>query len=103
MNDVDISLDDLGDREGTFLVRAASRAFTFASLMLAKGAGLPGAETLQASVSVSVDVTDEYFALQGANVRFFTRRGDDLGWFDDLEKFKIEAIALLDVSDLPVP
>jgi hypothetical protein len=49
-----------------------------------------------------VDVTDQYFALQGANVRFFTRRGDDLSWFDDLEKFKIEAIALLDVSDLPV-
>lgn len=61
---------------------------------------LPGSETLQSLVSIFIDKTDEDFALQGANVRFFTRRGEPLSWLDDLEKFRLSAIAVMAVSDL---
>jgi hypothetical protein len=101
INDVHISLDDMRDSEGLFLAKAASRAVFFAVQLLEKGAALPGAASLVASVAVTVAVDDEYFSLQGAKVRFFTRRGDPLDWFDDLEKFRIEAIGLFGLPDVP--
>jgi hypothetical protein len=101
VNDVYISLDDLGRENPDFVFRAAARGLYFTEMMLEKGLVLPGSETLLAMVAVFVDVDDEAFALQGARVRFFTRRGDFPEWFDDLEAFKLEAIAMLDRSDVP--
>ena len=102
VNDVYLSLDDLRGDESTFLAKAASRSLSFAVDMLKRGLSLPGSETLQASVSIFVDTTDEVFPLQGGVVRFFTRRGDHPDWFGDLEAFTLEAIAVLDATDIDV-
>jgi hypothetical protein len=100
VNDANVPLDDLMDDEERFLGRAASRALHFAGQLLGKASNLPGSETLQSLVSIFIDKTDEDFALQGANVKFFTRRGEPLPWLDDLEKFQLSAIAVMEVSDL---
>jgi hypothetical protein len=100
VNDVYISLDDLRDDPATLLARAASRGLSFATEMLKSGLSLPGSETLTATVSLFIDMTDEDFALQGTVVRFFTRRGDSPEWFQDLEAFTMEATAVLDAADL---
>ncbi|MET7375307.1 hypothetical protein [Micromonospora arida] len=100
VNDVHVSLDDLGRETADFLPRAASRGLHFARRMLAAARGLPGSETLLAAVAIHVDVADEDFALQGATIRFFTRRGHYPRWFDELETYTHEAIAVLDPSDL---
>jgi hypothetical protein len=68
--------------------------------LLSKAHGIPGSETLQATVSIFADKTDEDFALQGGVVRFFTRRGDYPDWFEDLESFTLEAIAVMDATDI---
>ncbi|WP_433260284.1 hypothetical protein ACQPWR_16925 [Micromonospora vinacea] len=101
INDVHVSLDDLGRETADFLPRAASRGLYFARRMLAAAHGLPGSETLLAAVAIHVDVDDEDFALQGATIRFFTRRGSYPSWFDELEAYNArEAIAVLNLSDL---
>lgn len=100
INDVNLSLTDLADDSETYLARAASRSFLFAKRMLQMGARLPGSETLHSLIGVFVDTSDEDFQIQGVNVRFFTERGDPIGWFDDLERFEHHALALLDLSDL---
>lgn len=101
VNDVDVSLGDLGRDRPEFLPRAAARVLLVARRLLTGSRGLPGADTLLATVSISVDVDDEDFALQGGTVRFFTRRGEHPGWFDELEGFTREAIAVLDAVDAP--
>ncbi|RAO39289.1 hypothetical protein PSN13_00313 [Micromonospora saelicesensis] len=99
INDVHVSLDDLGREKIEFLPRAASRGLYFARRMLGAARGLPGSETLLAAVAIHVDVDDEDFALQGATIRFFSRRGSYPRWFDELEAYTREAIAVLDLSD----
>ncbi|MET8262888.1 hypothetical protein ABZU92_02735 [Micromonospora arida] len=101
VNDVHVSLDDLGRETADFLPRAASRGLHVARRMLASARGLPGSATLLAAVAIHVDVDDEDFALQGATIRFFSRRGSYPPWFDELETYTREAIAVLDLSDLP--
>ncbi|MEU8329033.1 hypothetical protein [Micromonospora sp. NPDC048839] len=100
VNDVHVSVTDLGRESPDFLPRAASRGLYFARRMLAGARGLPGSDTLLATVAIFVDVDDEDFALQGATIRFFSRRGAYPRWFDDLEPFALEAIAVLALSDL---
>lgn len=101
VNDVHISLGDLRRENPGFLSRAASRGLFFAMTMLEKALVLPHGESLLATVAVPVDVDDPDFSLQGTTVRFFSRRGNYPGWFDDLEGFRLEAIAVLDGSDVP--
>ncbi|WFE99557.1 hypothetical protein [Micromonospora sp. WMMD964] len=100
INDVHVSLADLGGETDDFLPRAASRGLHFARRMLAEARGLPGSETLLATVAINVDVDDEDFSLQGATIRFFSRRGSHPPWFDELETYTLEAIAVLDMSDV---
>ncbi|MEU1394546.1 hypothetical protein ABZ403_00385 [Micromonospora zamorensis] len=100
INDVHVSLDDLDRERSDFLPRAASRGLHFARRMLAGAHGLPGSETLLAVVAISVDVDDEDFALQGATIRFFSQRGSYPHWFDELETYTLEAIAVLNLSDV---
>ena len=95
VNDVSIPLADLRTDMAEYLPRAAGRGIHFARLMLKKSDELMLPNELVATVGVSVDVDDEDFLLQGVVVRFFTERGDFPRWFDDLEKFQSEAIAVL--------
>jgi hypothetical protein len=99
VNDVYGSLSDLVDDRATYLYKAAIRGLSFATRMLGSAAGLPGAESLMAVVAISVDEEDELFLLQGVTVRFFTRRGDYPRWFENLERYQREAMALFDGAD----
>ncbi|WP_425720134.1 hypothetical protein [Micromonospora sp. DT233] len=100
MNDVYVPLSDLVQNEAKYLNSAAARCLSFAARMLRDAATLPGAESLLTIVSVFVDEEDEEFFLQGANVRFFSRRGDYPNWFEDLGRYQKEAIAVVDIADL---
>ena len=95
VNDVFVSLRDLAPGSPAFLPRAAARCLAFAGRMLTESHGLPGSADLLATVSVSTDTDDEDFAVQGGTVRFFTRRGAHPGFYDDLEAFPHEALAVL--------
>ncbi|GIF06914.1 hypothetical protein [Actinoplanes siamensis] len=100
VNDVYASLSDLVTEKNTYLFRSAVRGISFATRMLMDAAILPGAERLISVVGVSIDDEDESFFLQGATIRFFSRRGDYPRSFEDLERYQKEAIAVLDMTDL---
>jgi hypothetical protein len=102
VNDVYASLSDLATERSTYLHRSAVRGISFAVRMLGGAAAIPEAELLVAVVSISIDEEDETFLMQGATVRFFSRRGDYPMWFEDLERYQNEAIAVLNMSDLAV-
>jgi hypothetical protein len=87
-----------------FLAGMARRGLSFAAqaLSLAGEQRLPCAPDLIAIVSTGIagDVL-----VHGTTVKFTTARGlpsrsFDLHWFDDLERFKLEAMAILTMSDL---
>jgi hypothetical protein len=99
INDVYLSLDDLRGGDD-LLPRAAARTIDVARRLLRAGLRLPGSGTLTAVAAVHVDADDELFDLQGGRVRLFTRRGQHPSWFDDLETFEKEALAVLDRSDV---
>lgn len=103
VNDVYGSLADLAADQATYLNRAAVRGFSFATRMLEYAAALPDADRLTATVGISVDEKDEDFFLQGVTIRFFSRRGDYPTWFEDLERYRSEAIAVVDMADLAGP
>jgi hypothetical protein len=86
-----------------FLRGMAQRGLTFAAraFALADRQQLPGGSELTAIVNTGA-VTD--VLVHGTFVRFTTARGVpsrsfDLAWFDDLERFKLEAMAVLTASD----
>lgn len=99
-NDVYLSLTDLRVDMELYLRSAAVRGLVFAKEMLREAPGLPHADSLCAIVSISVDIGNEDFLLQGATVHFTTRRGGYPDWIDDLEGFELEAIAVLQMVDL---
>jgi hypothetical protein len=86
-----------------YLRAMAGRGLTFASraLMLAHKKRLPGADELIAFVNTGI-VGD--VLVHGTHIHFTTARGEPSGWFDpswfdDLEKFKLEAMAVLTMAD----
>lgn len=90
-----------------YLRRLVSRSLTFASGALAQAGRqqLNSVEGLMALVSAGV-VGD--VLVHGASVRFTTGRGVpsstfDMRWFDDLERFKLEAVAVLTMADAQRP
>lgn len=103
VNDVYGSLADLTADQATYLNRAAARGVSFAIRMLKDAAALPGADSLIATVGISVEEKDEDFFLQGVTIRFFSRRGNYPTWFEDLERYQSEAIAVVDIADLADP
>ncbi|QKW13398.1 hypothetical protein [Verrucosispora sp. NA02020] len=103
VNDVYASLSDLAVNKAAYLNGAAIRGISFATRMLRDASDFPEADSLLAVVGISVDEEDEDFLLQGASVRFFSRRGDYPTWFEDLERYRKEAIAVVDMADLAGP
>lgn len=96
-NDLNVPASGLSrDREG-FLVGLTSRARTAAELGLTNARGFEFAESLTAVISMGID---DDFLTHGATVKFFTRRNGYPRYFDDLERFKLEAMAILDASDI---
>jgi hypothetical protein len=85
VNDVAIPCGDLPE--------AVVRAKAFAGAAMEAACGLEGAEDLVAVVSVGVD--DDYLT-HGATVKFATERGGLPAHFADLERFRFEAMALVE-------
>ncbi|MFI6096593.1 hypothetical protein ACIA8G_13615 [Lentzea sp. NPDC051213] len=97
VNDIRIPDLDLDEDRETFLLALACRASGFAGTALQMAAGSQGSADLVAVVSVGID--DDYLS-NGATVKFFTMRGNYPDWFDDLERFKSEAMMLLRLGDI---
>ncbi|RAY13442.1 hypothetical protein DPM19_20490 [Actinomadura craniellae] len=95
INDIHVSTADLPVDEG-LPARAAARGLTFALRAMERAAGLPGADLLAAVVSTPID---EEFLESGTTVKFFTRRGRHPDWFDDLERFQLDGVALVEMPD----
>ncbi len=100
INDLYVTLTDLRTNMDLYLPRAVRRGLSIAQTLLLEATELPGSETLVAVVSMWADTENEDFLNQGVRPRFFTRRGAYPRWFDDLEPFKLEAIALLELPDI---
>jgi hypothetical protein len=96
VNDLHIPDRDLSSDVGEFLPRLSSRALTFAISGLEMSRTLEGSDKLIAVVGVGVG---EDFITHGATVKFFTKRGDYPRWFEDLERFEDEAMAVLTMAD----
>ncbi|GAA3825847.1 hypothetical protein GCM10022226_53260 [Sphaerisporangium flaviroseum] len=100
VNDIWVLGEDLDPTRDVYLRAIAGRALVFAWVALNEARQLPEFGTLAAVVGTGV--ADD-FLLHGTTVRFFTRRGDYPSWFDDLESYELEAMALLDASDARRP
>ena len=105
VNDIHVDIRDLGPPSEEYLRAAIQRGLTIAMALLSSAAGLPGSETLTAVVGMPCDLEDELAPLQSPNLRFFTRRGRYPAFYLDgghLARFACEAVAVLEISDLPV-
>jgi hypothetical protein len=98
-NDVYLSLADLASDMNSYLARAASRGVLFANELLVRASDLPCASDLAAVVGIFMETEHEDFLRQGARLRFFSRRGDYPDWFEDLESFSAQAVAVIDFLD----
>lgn len=86
-----------------FLSRMAARGLTFASraVRLAAQQGLDAAGALVAIINIGV--TGDVL-VHGTHVHITTARGApskwfDLSWFDDLERFEMDAMAVIDLHE----
>ncbi|WP_322749066.1 MULTISPECIES: hypothetical protein [unclassified Frankia] len=93
VNDVKIPDLDLLNDLSSYLPRVASRGLSFAVTALGKARKSGLADSLVAVVSTGVG--DDYLT-HGTTVKFYTRRDNYPDWFDDLERFAIEAMALIE-------
>lgn len=100
VNDVWIPTSDLQEERGHFLEGAASRAFGFVILALQSARPLKASSSLVAVISIGFD---EDYLTSGTTVKLFTHRGSYPRYFDNLERFQLEAMAIVEVSDLNQP
>lgn len=96
VNDIRVPDEDCLDDPDSYLRRMVLRGLAFARAGLHRATDVVGAETLHAALSTGID---EDFLTHGTTVRFFTQRGIHPHWFDNLERYEVEALALLDMSD----
>jgi hypothetical protein len=100
VNDVRISSAAAPADRDSFLAEMLSRALRFTSRALAGASSIEAADALVAVISIGV--AGDY-VLHGTTVKFFTLRGDYPDYFVDLERFELEAMAVIEPGDLPVP
>ncbi|WP_159392413.1 hypothetical protein [Streptomyces niveus] len=96
VNDVGIPCGDLPEEREAFLRGAVARSREFADAALRAANGLPAADTLVAIVSVGVD---DDFLTHGATVKFATERGGFPETYAELDRFRFEAMAVLDAHE----
>ncbi|WP_133799396.1 hypothetical protein [Kribbella caucasensis] len=97
INDVRVPDGDLDEDRDHFLPAVAARADGFARAALRRATGMPGSDRVAAVISVGVD--DDYLS-HGTTVKFFTSRGSYPDWFGDLERFRSEAMRVLEIADV---
>jgi hypothetical protein len=98
VNDVWIPPDGLPSERDSFLTGMVSRARTFAEQAMLSARHYVTWESLTVVISVGVDVD---YLEHGATVKLFTRRGRYPTQFEELERFQLEAMAVVLVEDLP--
>ncbi|MGW9310179.1 hypothetical protein ACWGPQ_19470 [Saccharomonospora azurea] len=91
-NDVRIPDGGLPLDRDQFIPAMAARSFGFVEAAFRSAARFTESDTLTAVISIGVG--DEYLT-HGAVVKFFTQRAGCPDWYDDLDRFKLEAIAVL--------
>ncbi|MEI8413110.1 MULTISPECIES: hypothetical protein [unclassified Kribbella] len=96
VNDVAIPCDDLSKERDLFLRGAVARSRAFVGAAFRAARALPASEFLVAVVSVGVD---EGYLTHGATVKFATRRGGFPAFYEDLERFQDEAMAMIDAHE----
>ncbi len=97
VNDVWVPSAGLSKNRADFLSGMTARAFSFAFAALRLAQGLDGGDTLVAVISMSVD--SDYLS-SGTTIKFFTRRGIYPDYFEDLERFELDAVAVIEPTDL---
>ena len=97
VNDLHISSQGAPEERGQFLVEMVSRARTAACFALKAADTFPSSELLVAVISVGIE--DDYLP-HGATVKILTHRGGYPRWLDDLDKFRLEAMALMEPRDI---
>ncbi|WP_242889823.1 hypothetical protein [Actinomadura litoris] len=97
INDVYIPSYDLPVDRAEFLSRMVQRAWSFMHHAFAAACKFESSGTLTAVISVGIG---EDFRLHGTTVQFFTRRGNYPDYYSDLERFREEAMAVVERSDL---
>lgn len=97
VNDVWIPSEGLPQERSLFLSGVVSRARSFALLAMEDAQKFDSGDLLVAGISQGID--DDYLT-HGATVKFFTRRGEYPRFLDDLESYRIEAMAVVEPEDL---
>jgi hypothetical protein len=96
VNDVSIPAKELPEAREEFLPGLVGRARAFAYQAMRNAESIEDSRLLVAVISIGID---EDYLLHGATVKFCTRRGGPLHNFDDLERYRLEAIALVESGD----
>ncbi|WP_017557364.1 hypothetical protein [Nocardiopsis baichengensis] len=96
VNDFRIDDEDLVEDPSSYLQAALSRGLRFAALCLRNAGALPEAPDLRAVVATAVD---EDFLVSGTTVRFFLLRDALPGRYQNLARFTLEAMAVMDPKD----
>ncbi|WP_189210793.1 hypothetical protein [Actinokineospora fastidiosa] len=97
VNDVWIPPDGLDGPEELLLTQMAARARRFAVEVLRSAEGMLAAELLVAVISVEVE---SGIPEDGATVKFCTRRGGFPGYYDDLERYGLYGMAIVEAADV---
>ena len=97
VNDVWVPTGSLPDERELFLAAMTGRARSFATAALSLARRLDEVNAVLAVISVGVD--DDYLT-SGTTVKFFTQRGNYPRFYDALDRFELEALAVLDINDV---
>jgi hypothetical protein len=96
VNDVWISPNGIPGPHDAFLGSLLARAVKFALVGLRAARELEASDCLVAVISLDIE---EDSSVNGATVKFLTRRSGYPSSFDNLERFQFEAMAILDSAD----
>ncbi|MFF2328287.1 MULTISPECIES: hypothetical protein [unclassified Streptomyces] len=98
VNDVWIPPTGLDESRDVFLPGLVARAREFLSCAMKSAHGLESADLLVGIISIGVD---DDFLDHGATVKLSTRRGGFPDYYDDLERFQFEGMAVVEAADMP--
>ncbi len=92
INDVWVSPEGLPSDRESFLTGMVERTRNFAGRAILSARPHVACDSLTAVISIGVD--DDYLT-HGGTVKFFTRRGRRLAQYEELERYQLEAMAVI--------
>ncbi|WP_406862854.1 hypothetical protein ABZO31_21475 [Streptomyces sp. HUAS MG47] len=97
VNDVWVPPTGLDEDRDVFLPGMVARARGFLACAVEAASGFEAADRLVGVISVGID--DDYLE-HGTTVKLLTRRGGFPDYFEDLERFVFEGMAVVDAADV---